>query len=96
MKSLRLFIGAIVAMIAWALFASRRRSTVSMHELDWWDGGGAATPRRYRSPGHFLHHLSELAGLAVPVFEVYVLRALSPAFREQIMIVTAMADGCSA
>jgi hypothetical protein len=95
MKAIRLFAGITIGTAALAFAASRRGPTVSMHELDWTDCDDAGTRRRYRSPGHLLHHLWELAGLAVPLFEVYVLRALPPAFREQIMIVTAMADECS-
>lgn len=75
--------------------ARGRGSSVTMHELDWWSGEDGAGSRRYRSPGHALHHVKELAGLAVPVFEVYVSRALEPAFREQIMVVTAAANECS-
>ena len=96
MKAIRLFAGITIGTMALALVASRRGSPVSMHQLDWRDIDDTETRRRYRSPGHLLHHLWELAGLAVPIFEVYALRALSPAFREQIMLVTAMADNCSA
>ena len=96
MKMKRLFTGITMGTMALALVASRRGSRVSMHEFDWWDTEDTETRRRYRSPGHLLHHLWELAGFALPLFEVYVLRALSPVFREQIMIVTAMADECSA
>jgi hypothetical protein len=95
MKAIRLFAGITIGTATLALAASRQGPTVSMHELDWTDLDDIETRRRYRSPGHLLHHQWELAGLAVPLFEVYVLRALSPAFREQIMIVTAMADECS-
>lgn len=95
MKTRRLIPGAAAATVVYTLAARSRRPTVSMHELDWRDPDDTETRRRYRSPGHLLHHLWELAGLAAPLFEVYVLRALSPAFREQVMIVTAMADECS-
>jgi len=64
---------------------------VSMHELDW---AGDGTPRSYRSAGHALHHALELARLSGPIARVYVLRALTPEFREQIMIVTASANQC--
>ena len=77
-----------------AMLARNREGRVSMHEQDWLPEGEAAR-RRYRSPAHLLHHFGELAGMLLPVAEVYLLRALSPAFREQVMITTAMANDCS-
>ncbi len=96
MKVLKALLASIAVTIGIALLASRRRPAVSMHELDWCEFGEGMAPRCYRSVGHASHHLKELAGLALPLTEVYVLRTLTPAFREQIMIVTAMADQCSA
>jgi hypothetical protein len=93
-KVKRLMLLATLGTAAYALFGRRRKPAVSMHELDWWDGEGDSTLRRYKNPGHLFHHLKELAGLAVPLSKVYVLRALPPSFREQIMIVTAMANEC--
>jgi len=86
-------LGMFVAGVC-ALIGRRREPPVSMHELDWRGGEGNLAVRRYNSPGHFFHHLKELAGLSVPLLRVYVLQALSPSFREQVMIVTAMADAC--
>lgn len=92
----KLILTGIVAAALSAVFAGRREAKVSMSDLDWLDGAGLTAPRRYRSPGHLLHHLGELAGSILPIARVYVLRAITPAFREQIMIVTAMANDCSA
>jgi len=93
MKIRRLVILALAGAGLYAMAASRREAKVSMHSLDW-EGAGEGVPRRYRSPAHVLHHVLELAGLAAPITQVYVLRAISPAFREQIMIVTAMSNQC--
>ena len=87
--------GAAGAAILSGLTRSRDGS-VSMHRLDWQTGEEEAAPRRYRSLSHLLHHFAELAVLATPVFEVYVFRALEPAFREQVMVVTAAANECPA
>lgn len=94
-KAYRLALLGAAGAAVFARLARGRASTVTMHELDWPGGGEAAWRRRYRSAGHLSHHLIELAGLAAPVFEVYVLRALEPAFREQVMVVTAAANDCS-
>ena len=91
----KLILSGIVAAALSAVFAGRREVIVSMSDLDWLDGAGLTAPRRYRSPGHLLHHLGELAGNILPIARVCVLRAITPAFREQIMIVTAMANDCS-
>lgn len=68
---------------------------VSMHPDDWSGGAGRTAPRRYRSPGHALHHLVELLRLGPCLLRVYALRTVSPAFRERIMIITAISNDCS-
>jgi hypothetical protein len=62
-----------------------RESRVSMHPDDWRGLEEGATHRRYRNLEHALHHTKEVMGLLVPTCEVYLGRAISPAFREQIM-----------
>ena len=94
MKSIKLVTATAVAAAVMGVAARRRGLSVSMRDLDWLDGAGVTAPRRYRSPGHMLHHAWELAGMAFPIARVYTLRAIAPAFREQIMIVTAMANAC--
>lgn len=71
-----------------------RGQAASMHPDDWLDGAGVRAPRRYRSVPQALHHLTELVSFTIPLAEVYLLRAISPAFREQVMIVTALANDC--
>ncbi len=88
------FSGAVAAVAAAG--ARRREPAVSMHEHDWMDGAGVTAPRRYRSPGQLLHHARELVGVSLLLTRVYLLRAISPAFREQVMIVTAMSNACPA
>jgi len=87
-----LILAGLIAVFA--LVLGGRERELSMHEDDWPDLT-SGKPRRYRSPGHALHHARELLGLTRPATEVYLLRAISPAFREQIMIVTAMSNDCS-
>lgn len=71
------------------------QATASMHPDDWLEGAGVRASRRYRSLPQVTHHLTELASQTVPLARVYLLRAISPAFREQVMIVTALANDCS-
>ena len=94
MKLRRIVLLGAIGAAVYGLAAGRREPAVTMHELDWPDVEGEVIPRRYRSPGHLLHHLRELAALGVPLARVYALRALTPAFREQIMITTALTDSC--
>jgi len=81
--------------IASLLAVSRlmRGREVSMHPLDWEEYDGL-TPRRYRSAGHVMHHALDLMAMNIPLTEIYLRRSISPAFREQVMIVTASANNC--
>lgn len=79
------------------LFAFRHdRGAISMHKDDWLDGAGRTTPRRFRTPAQFLHHMAELTGNAVPLARLYLLRSIPPALREQVMVVTAEVNACPA
>lgn len=79
---------------ATALMTRRGECTVSMHPDDWQGLEEGTVHREYRSLQHALHHWREFANLGVTVAEIYLRRAISPAFREQIMIVTATCDEC--
>jgi hypothetical protein len=70
-----------------------RGREVSMHEMDWEQYDGM-TPRRYRSAGHVAHHALDLMAMNLPLAGIYLGRSISPAFREQVMIVTATANSC--
>jgi hypothetical protein len=70
-----------------------RDREVSMHAMDWEEYDGV-TPRRYRSAGHMTHHALDLLAMNFPLAEIYLGRSISPAFREQVMIVTATANSC--
>lgn len=89
----------LLAGAAWAaagiVLAGRLEPRLEMHECDWAAWGEGASRRSYRSGSHFLYHLRELASVQVPLAEVYLRRAMSPAFRERIMLVTAYANACS-
>lgn len=75
--------------------AARGERAVGMHELDWEGDCVPSGGRRYRGLSHFAYHQRELLGMVVPLARVYLLRAIEPAFREQIMIVTAMSNSCA-
>jgi hypothetical protein len=68
--------------------------SVSMHPEDWLCLEEGDTHRRYRSPRHAFHHIKELALMLGQVSVLYLLRPIPPAFREQIMLVTAVCDDC--
>jgi len=85
---------AIGLAIASRIAGRRGEPAVSMHEHDWEDRRVPAGGRRYRSAGQLLHHLRELLAMQGSLVSIYVLRDMDPAFREQVMIVTATANGC--
>ena len=76
-----------------ALVFRRSEYSVSMHPDDWPGMELEDAHRRYRGLGQALHHLKEAAGLAGPR-RVYLRQAISPVFREQIMLTTAISDNC--
>ena len=55
---------------------------------------GYTGKRRFQSPGHLLRRCADTLGYAYPLLQVYLFRKISPAFREKIMIITAMANQC--
>ena len=83
-----------VGLGAAALLSRDRECKVSMHADDWRCLEDGDTHRRCRSLEQALHHTRESAALLVPVGELYLRQAISPAFREQIMIVTAVCNDC--
>jgi hypothetical protein len=91
----RVAIAGMLGVAAYAAAASRLEPEVALHECDWLILEEGVYRRRFESPGHFMHHLRELAVIQVPIAEIYLLRAITAAFRERIMIVTALANECS-
>jgi hypothetical protein len=77
-----------------ALFVRNRECVVSMHPEDWAGLEEGDSRRRYRSLGHAVHHLSELVLLSKQAAALYLLRPITPALREQIMLVTAVCNDC--
>jgi hypothetical protein len=80
-----------------AVLLSRNRGrecNVSMHPDDWRGLKDGDTHRRFRSLEQTLHHTKELVGLLGPTGELYLRQAIPPAFREQIMVVTATCNDC--
>lgn len=91
----RAFLAAAVGVAAGAAAVSRLQPRLALHPCDWSLYEEGETRRSYRSPSHFLYHLRELLAVQVPVAEVYLARAITPALRERIMLVTAYANECS-
>lgn len=86
--------GAIGVAIAARIIKREGEPCASMHERDWECGQVPPHGRRYRSAKQLAHHLRELIGLTPPLAQIYLLRVISPMFREQIMIVTAQSNDC--
>ncbi len=82
------------AAAAAALLRRDHDYSATMHPDDWRVLEGGNVHRRYGSLGQAFHHLREAACLTVPTAEVYLRQAISPAFREQIMITTAVSNKC--
>jgi hypothetical protein len=89
-----LLVGAVGAAMG-AAVVSRWEPRLQLHERDWSPYEEGSARRSYRSISHFLYHLRELVSVQVPIAEVYLMRAISPAFRERIMLVTAYANECT-
>jgi hypothetical protein len=96
MKATRLILPAAIGAAIAGCAVARSERRASMHEHDWEDQAVPYPGRRYRSVRQLLHHQWELLGMLDTLFRIYVLRALDPAFREQVMIVTALSNGCPA
>ena len=94
-KALSVAVGlAGAACAAYAALAARSEPRLELHERDWPVYEEGLSRRSYRGLSHFLYHLRELLGAQVPLAGIYLGRALEPAFRERIMLVTAMANRC--
>lgn len=85
---------AYAACLVYAFRSARAEPVIELHECDWSVYEEGLSRRSFRSLPHFLHHLGELLRTQVAVAEIYLGRALPPAFRERIMLVTAYANRC--
>ncbi len=81
--------------LACAAAGARREPSIDLHEQDWSLYEEGLQRRSYRSVGHFLHHLKKLLEAQALIAEIYIRKAISPAFRERIMLVTALANMCA-
>jgi hypothetical protein len=86
---------AISGAAACAVKANRREPWLELHQHDWFILRDDVYRRRFESAGHFIYHLKDLFSIQIPIAEVYILRAITAAFRERIMIVTSLANECS-
>lgn len=92
---MNLLLAGAAAAATLAALGSRGEPRVSLHPLDLRRDDTPVAPRVWHGPGHVAFHLREFLALAFPLSAVYVLHAISPAFRERIMLVTALANGCA-
>lgn len=93
-RTRKLLVPVLGLAVATVLVLSRVKPRVTMHRDDWQDGRIPMPGRRFRSLSHAAHHFRELLSVSSLLGRIYVLRALDPAFREQIMILTALNNGC--
>ena len=89
-----LLAGVGVSAVA-ATAAGTMKPRRGLHPCDWSVYEEGSMRRSYRSISHFLYHLRELMSDQAPIAYVYLLRAVSPAFRERSMLVTARTNECS-
>lgn len=85
----------IAGAAAAAAVVSSHEPRLELHPDDWFSHEEGSGRRSYRSLSHYLFHLRELMSVQAPIAEVYLMRAITPAFRERIMLVTAYANECS-
>jgi hypothetical protein len=57
---------------------------------------GQFVQRKFKDPIHFFHNLVDLLTYTPDLMRVYFGRAISPGFREMIMLTVASANDCSA
>ena len=86
----------LMAVFIWSFIRTTAgtRYDLSFYERDKAYQPGAVVKRRYQNAGHLLYRLIDTLRYAYPILRVYLLRALSPKFREKIMITTATANSC--
>lgn len=88
-----LFTGA-VGVAAILAIARKRKPTLELHACDWPANEEGLSRRRYRSLSHFFFHLRGFLSALKPTAEIYIMRPVSPALRERILLVTAIANDC--
>lgn len=100
---MRIFVGLLVLLLlvtvvflGWSFVwtAGGRRYDLSFYEKDRCGKPGVAVQRRYHGLGHVIYRLWDTLRYSYPLIRVYVLRSLSPPFREKIMLVTARTNNC--
>ncbi|MBN2028524.1 MAG: hypothetical protein JW854_17365 [Actinobacteria bacterium] len=93
--TLKVLLAGFGATTVAAAAAGTMKPRHGLHPDDWSMYEEGSMRRSYRSISHFLYHLRELVSVQAPIAEVYILRAIAPAFRERIMLVTALTNECS-
>ncbi len=70
--------------------------TTLFYERDKFNRPGQFVQRKFKDPIHFLHNLVELLTYTPDLIRVYFGRAISPGFREMIMLTVASTNDCNA
>ena len=75
--------------------AGGARYSLAFDDKDRFGQPGRFVKRRYRGVFHFLFRLADTLRYLYPLLRVFLLRTIPPAFREKIMITTAVSNDCS-
>jgi hypothetical protein len=73
----------------------RTRLNTSFYDKDRFNHPGQFVQRKFRNPLHFLHNLYDLITYTPDLIRVYLGRAISPRFREMIMLTVASTNDCN-
>lgn len=67
----------------------------SFYHKDKFNHPGQFVQRKFKDPIHFMHNLFDLVTYTPDLIRVYVGRAISPGFREMIMLTVASTNDCN-
>jgi hypothetical protein len=72
-----------------------RKLNRSFYYKDKFNHPGQFVQRKFKDPLHFLHNLFDLLTYTPDLIRVYFGRAISPSFREMIMLTIASTNDCN-
>jgi alkylhydroperoxidase/carboxymuconolactone decarboxylase family protein YurZ len=67
----------------------------SFYDKDKFNHPGQFVQRKFKDPIHFMHNLFDLLTHTPDLIRVYFGRAISPGFREMIMLTVAITNDCN-
>jgi hypothetical protein len=67
----------------------------SFYDKDKFNHPGQFVQRKFKDPLHFLHNLFDLLTYTPDLIRVYFGRAISPSFREMVMLTIASTNDCN-